>query len=40
MADVSDGGGRYRWELDQSEGLRAVRQALDDFEALGIGASW
>jgi hypothetical protein len=37
MADVSDGGGRYRWELEESEGLRAVKQALSDLGALGFG---
>jgi hypothetical protein len=29
------GGGRYRWELDNSPGVRAVRQALDELSALG-----
>jgi len=37
MADVSDGGGRYRWELEQSEGLRTVKQALANLQALGFG---
>jgi len=37
MADVSDGGGRFRWELEQSEGLQAVKQALTDLRALGFG---
>ncbi len=37
MADVSDGGARYRWDLEQSEGLRAVKQALSDLKALGFG---
>lgn len=37
MADVSDGGGRYRWELEQSEGLRMVKQALGELRALGFG---
>jgi hypothetical protein len=39
LADVSDGGGRYRWELEQSEGLRVVRQALGELETLGFGPS-
>jgi len=29
------GGSRYRWELDRSAGLQAVRQALDELHALG-----
>jgi hypothetical protein len=29
------GGARYRWELDRSPGLQAVRQALAEFHALG-----
>ena len=29
------GGGRYRWELDNSPGLQAVRQALDELYELG-----
>ncbi len=37
MADVSDGGGRFRWELKQSEGLRAVKQALRELRELGFG---
>jgi hypothetical protein len=37
MADVSDGGGRYRWELEQSEGLRTVKQALSELRELGFG---
>ena len=37
MADVSDGGGRYRWELEQSEGLRTVKQALRELRELGFG---
>jgi len=37
MADVSDGGARYRWDLEQSEGLRTVKQALSDLRALGFG---
>jgi len=37
MADVSDGGARYRWDLEQSEGLRAVKQALGELKALGFG---
>ena len=37
MADVSDGGGRYRWELEQSQGLRAVKQALRELRELGFG---
>ncbi|HTS73626.1 MAG TPA: hypothetical protein VMG74_07935 [Gaiellaceae bacterium] len=36
MADVSDGGGRYRWELEQSEGLRTVKQALRELRELGF----
>src|SRR5439155_14151987 len=31
------GGGRYRWELDRSAGLQAVRQALDELQARGYG---
>ena len=37
MADVSDGGARYRWDLEQSEGLKAVEQALSELRALGFG---
>lgn len=37
MADVSDSGGRYRWELEQSEGLRTVKQALRELRELGFG---
>jgi len=37
MADVSDGGARYRWDLEQSNGLKAVKQALADLKALGFG---
>ena len=29
------GGSRYRWELDRSAGLQAVRRALDELHALG-----
>jgi len=29
------GGGRYRWELDNSPSLQAVRQALDELYELG-----
>jgi hypothetical protein len=29
------GGGRYRWELDNSPSLKAVRQALDELYELG-----
>ena len=38
MADVSDGGARYRWDLEQSEGLRAVKQALGELKSLGFGS--
>lgn len=38
MADVSDGGARYRWDLEQSEGLRAVKEALSDLKALRFGS--
>ena len=37
MADVSDGGGRYRWELEQSQGLRTVKQSLRELRELGFG---
>jgi hypothetical protein len=36
MTGVSDGGGRYRWELEQSEGLRTVKQALRELRELGF----
>jgi len=38
MADVSDGGARYRWDLEQSKGLRDVKQALSELKALGFGS--
>jgi hypothetical protein len=37
MADVSDGGARYRWDLERSEGLRTVKQALAELRELGFG---
>jgi hypothetical protein len=37
LADVSDRGGRYRWELDQSRGVRTVREALEELAGLGYG---
>jgi hypothetical protein len=36
LSDVSDGGARYRWELERSDGLLAVRRALADLEAMGF----
>jgi hypothetical protein len=39
MADVSDGGARYRWDLEQSDGLKAVKQALSELRALGFGST-
>ena len=39
MADVSDGGARYRWDLEQSEGLKAVEHALSELRALGFGGT-
>jgi len=38
MGDASDGGARYRWDLEQSDGLRAVKQALSELRALGFGS--
>ena len=38
--DVSDGGARYRWELSMCEGLKMVKEALSELNALGVGTSW
>jgi hypothetical protein len=36
MADVSDGGGLARYELDHADGLAAVRESFERLRALGI----
>lgn len=36
MADVSDGGGRARYELDHADGLADIRAAFDRLRALGV----
>ena len=37
MADVSDGGGLARYELNQADGLPTIREAFERLRELGVG---
>ena len=36
MADVSDGGGLARYELDHADGLATIRESFERLRALGV----